>query len=89
MRHHRHRRAGGAGAYWVAGTFDGYFQRRLLDPAGRAEEVELYPRNIEMGFGAPARNVTPDVELVLHIARHYAERGGFEPSVSWEVGRRI
>ena len=75
---------GGAGAYWVAGTFGGYFQRQQLDPAGGAEEVELYPRQIEQGFGAPVRHVTRDLDLVLRVARYYAERGEFDPSVSWE-----
>jgi hypothetical protein len=79
---------GGAGAYWLAGTFGGYFQRQLLDPVGGSEEVELYPRRIEFGFGAPARHVTRDVNLVVQAARYYAERGGFAPSVSWEEGRR-
>jgi hypothetical protein len=61
---------GGAGAFWLAGTFGGYFQRQLLDPAGGAEEVELYPRRIEQGFEAPARHVTRDIGLVLRVARH-------------------
>ncbi len=78
---------GGAGVYWLAGTFAGYFQRQLLDPTGGSEEVELYPRRIEQGFGAPARNVTRDLELALRAARYYAERGGFDPSVSWAAGR--
>ena len=79
---------GGAGVYWLAGTFAGYFQRQLLDPTGGSEEVELYPRRIEQGFGAPARNVTRDPGTgtaggaVLRRAR-----GGFDPSVSWAAGR--
>jgi hypothetical protein len=75
---------GGAGVYWLAGTFGGYFQRQLLDPAGGPEEVELYSPRIEHGFGALARHVTRDLGLVLRAARHYAERGEFDPSASWE-----
>lgn len=75
---------GGAGVYWLAGTFGGYFQRVLLDSAAGSEEVELYPPRIEQGFAAPARHVTREVEHVLRAARHYAECGGFEPSLSWK-----
>jgi D-lactate dehydrogenase (cytochrome) len=64
---------GGAGAYWLAGTFGGHFQRRLLDPDGGSEEVELYLPRIEQGFAAAARHVTRDIEHVLLAARHYAE----------------
>ncbi|MDY3555828.1 hypothetical protein R5W24_004974 [Gemmata sp. JC717] len=75
---------GGAGVWWLAGTFGGYFQRRLLDPVRGPEEVELYPRQVELGFGAPARHVTRDIGQVLLAARHYAEHGGFEPALPWE-----
>jgi hypothetical protein len=74
---------GGARMYWVAGTFDGYFQRKLLDPAAGDEEVEVYGPRIEQGFGARARHICRDVEVVLRVARYYAEQGGFAPSVSW------
>jgi hypothetical protein len=80
---------GGASFYWLAGTFGGYFQRRLLGPTAGSEEVELYGRRIEMGFGAPARNVTADTELVLRAARYYVEHGEFDPSASWEQGRLV
>ena len=67
------------------GRVGGRTDRALsLDPAGGPEEVELYPPRIEQGFGAPARHVTGDVGLVLRAARHYAERGEFDPSVPWE-----
>ncbi len=79
---------GGAGAYWVAGTFGGYFQRRLFDPTAESSEVELYPPQIEHGFGSSARHITRDVELVLRVARWYAERGEFDPSAPWESRRQ-
>ena len=75
---------GGAGAYWLAGTFGGYFQRQFLDAAGGSEEVELYPPRIEHGFAAAARHVTRDIDQVLRATRYYAERGEFDPSLSWE-----
>lgn len=80
---------GGAGVYWVAGTFQGYFQRQLLDPTAGLEDVELYPPSIEQGFGAPARHITRDVAQVLEVSRYYADQGGFDPSASWEDDRLI
>jgi hypothetical protein len=78
----------GAGVYWLAGTFGGYIQRKVLDPPCGREEVEVYPRRKEMGFAAAERNLTRDVEVVLRAARYYAERGAFDPSVSWEARRQ-
>lgn len=79
---------GGPRAYWLAGTFGGCFQRRLFDPSGGPEEVELYGKRIEQGFSALGRNITRDLEVVLRAARHYAEQGGFNPVVPWEERRR-
>lgn len=75
---------GGAGLYWVAGTFDGRFQRRFLDPAGGGREVPFWGFEIEHGFAAAERNVCRNVELVVQAARHYAEFGRFDPSLPWE-----
>lgn len=80
---------GGGGPYWLAGTFGGYFQRRLLNPTGGSDQIELYPRQIEQGFSAPARNITRDLGVVLQAARYYAERGEFDPLTLWEERRRV
>lgn len=80
--------SGGAGLYWIAANHDGYLQRQFLNPAGSDQDVEIYGPLIEQGFGAPERHICRDLELVLRAARCYAERGGFEPTVSWEVGWR-
>ncbi|AWM37627.1 hypothetical protein C1280_11890 [Gemmata obscuriglobus] len=80
--------SGGDGVYWLAGTHGGYLQRRFQDPAGGDRDVEIYGPLIEQGFGDRERHICRDVELVVRAARYYAERGGFDPSVPWEVGRR-
>jgi hypothetical protein len=82
--------SGGNGVYWVAGTFGGCFQRRLLNPAGGADEVEIYGPRIEQGFAARDRYICRDIDLVLRAALYYAERGTFDPSLSWEsfIARR-
>jgi hypothetical protein len=80
--------SGGDELYWMAGSHDGYLQRRFLDPHGGDRDVEIYGPLIEQGFGDRERHICRDLEVVLRAARYYAERGGFDPSVSWEVGRR-
>jgi Immunity protein Imm1 len=73
---------GGEGVYWIAGSLDGYFQRRFLNPEGGDEDVVVWTS--DQGFGAADRHICRDVEVVLRAARYYAEHGGFDPSVSWE-----
>ena len=73
---------GGDGAYWLAVTADGYFERRLDDPEQGDEEVEVWES--DQGYVTEARHVCTDVDAVLRAARHYAERGGFAPGLPWE-----
>lgn len=73
---------GGNGAYWVAGTFDGYFQRRLVNPHGGSAEIPVWTS--DQGFSDEERFVVGDVELVLRVARYFAEHGDFDPFVPWE-----
>jgi hypothetical protein len=73
---------GGEGVYWFAGSFDGYYQRRFLNPAGGDDDVVLWTS--DQGFGDAELHICRDVEVVLQAARYYAERGGFDPSVTWE-----
>ena len=56
---------------------------------GSDRDVEIYGPRIEQGFGDLERHICRDLEVVLRAACHYAERGGFEPSVSWEDERQV
>lgn len=73
---------GGAGVYWLAGTFDGYFQRRLDDPERGEQAVEVWTS--DQGFTDAERHICRDVEAAIRAAWYYAEHGGFDPSLRWE-----
>ena len=70
-----------------AGSFDGYFQRRFLNPEGGDEDVLVWTS--DQGFGDAARHICRDIEVVLRAARYYAENGGFDPAVTWEECQRL
>jgi hypothetical protein len=72
---------GGAGAYWVAGSFGGYFQRRMVNPKGGDEEVRVWTS--DQGFADQGQFVCEDIEIVVRVARYFAEHGDFDPSVPW------
>jgi hypothetical protein len=73
---------GGKGVYWLAGSFDGYFQRRFVNPAAGDDEVIVWTS--DQGFGDTDRHICRDIDIVLRVVRHYAEKGAFDPSVLWE-----
>jgi hypothetical protein len=75
---------GGEGAWWVAGTFAGYFQRRIDYPERGEQEVEVWTS--DQGFADAERHICRDLETVVRAARHYAEHGGFDPSLEWGDG---
>jgi len=75
---------GGDGLYWLAGTFEGHFQRHFLNSLGELKEVPFWGFEIEQGFGASDRHVCRDLELAVRAALFYARYGEFEPSVPWE-----
>jgi hypothetical protein len=75
---------GGEGAYWIAGSFGGYFQRRMLNPAGGEQEIRVWTS--DQGFADAERHICRDLEAVIHAARHYADHGGFDPALVWEEG---
>ena len=75
---------GGEGACWLAVTAEGGpFQRRLLDPAGGDEEVQVWTS--DQGFADAERHICRDVEAVVRAARYYADHGGPDPSLPWEA----
>ena len=73
---------GGKGAYWLAGTFDGYFQRQLDYPEQGEVEVDVWQS--DQGFAVEERHVCHDIETVIKTARYYFEHGGFDPAMKWE-----
>src|SRR5258707_1203541 len=73
---------GGEGGWWLAGTFDGYFQRRIDYPERGEQEVDVWTS--DQGFADAARHICRDIEAVIRAAHYYAEQGGFDPSLSWE-----
>jgi hypothetical protein len=75
---------GGKGAYWLAGTFEGYFQRRLDYPEQGEAEVPVWTS--DQGFADAERHICHDIEAVIRAARYYYEQGGFDPSLKWGTG---
>jgi hypothetical protein len=73
---------GGDGAWWVARTFGGHLQRRLVNPEGGDEEVRVWTS--DQGFADEGRFVCENIEVVLQVTRYFAEHGDFDPSVAWE-----
>lgn len=73
---------GGAGVWWLAGTFNGYYQRRLDFPGKGEQEVQLWTS--DQGFADAERHVCRDLEAILRAVRYYAEFGEFDPSLPWE-----
>lgn len=74
---------GGKGAYFVnfnAGDFDNV---TLSYPDAANEGIEVWES--DQGFSASAREVTSDVELVLRIARHFADTGKPLPDAPWAM----
>jgi hypothetical protein len=55
---------------------------QYCDPTHTGGEVPVWTS--DQGFYPSERNVTYDIDLVLRVARHYAERGELDPSVQWE-----
>jgi hypothetical protein len=75
---------GGNGVYWLAGTFEGYFQRRLDYPERGEAEVAVWTS--DQGFTSVERHVCRDIEAVIRASRYYYDHGGFDPSLKWGTG---
>lgn len=73
---------GGQGDYWVAGSMNGYWQRRAVNPSGGETEIVLWTS--DQGFSSPSRYVLHDLGAVLHAAKYYYEHNGFDPALEWE-----
>ena len=73
---------GSQGDYWVAGTFDGYFQRRLVNRDGGDEEIQVWTS--DQGFADEGRYICHDVEMVVRVARYFFDHRDFDPGVAWE-----
>ena len=64
----------------VADSEGGWLQ--YCDPRHTGGDVPVWTS--DQGYYPKERYVTYDVELVLRVARHYAEGGQRDPSVQWE-----
>ncbi len=73
---------GGNGDYWIAGNFDGFWQRRFVNPNGGDERVMVWTS--DQGFGDAQRHICHDVEVVVRVARYFFDHGHFDPSLTWE-----
>jgi hypothetical protein len=77
---------GGPGAYWLAGSFKGYFQRRYVNPSGGSKEVAVWTS--DQGFADEERHICKEIEIVLRAARYFADHADFDPAVTWEDQQR-
>jgi len=75
---------GGEGVWWLAGSFEERFQRRIDYPERGEREVQVWTS--DQGFADAERHICRDIEVVVHAARYYAEHGGFDPTLRWEEG---
>ncbi len=75
---------GGEGAWWLAGSFEGYFQRRIDYPERGEQEVLVWTS--DQGFADAERHICRDIEVVVEAARYFADHGGFDPALQWGEG---
>jgi len=64
----------------VADSDGGWLQ--YCDPSHTGGEVPVWTS--DQGYYPSERYVTYDLDLVLKVARYYAERGQLDPAVQWE-----
>ena len=75
---------GGEGVWWLAGSFGGYFQRRLDYPERGEEEVTVWTS--DQGYSDAERHMCRDLGVVIRAARYYADHGDFDPALRWGDG---
>jgi immunity protein Imm1 of predicted polymorphic toxin system len=73
---------GGPRGYAISAADSDGGWMQYCDPSHSGGEVPVWTS--DQGYYPPARFVTYDLELVLRVARHYAESGELDPSVKWE-----
>lgn len=73
---------GGNGEYWFAATIGSHFENHFLNLNGGDQEVELWTS--DQGLSVRDKDVCRDVDLVLRAVRYYAEKGGYDPTISWK-----
>lgn len=73
---------GGKGVFWVSLTAGEYDQLRLHDPEKSNREVELWTS--DQGFSDCEFHTSTDLDLILTVARYFAEEGLPLSSVTWE-----
>jgi|GEM_PF-1014258 len=74
---------GGEGAYWIAGSFNGYFERRVDYPEQGEGRVEVWTS--DQGMTTLERHVLHDLEAVIRTVRYYCDHGDFDPAIRWQV----
>jgi hypothetical protein len=74
---------GGEGGYWIGLSAGPYEQLRLLDPAKGRDEIKVWTS--DQGFADHACHITADRDLVLRIAKHFADTGAPLPEPIWEI----
>jgi hypothetical protein len=74
---------GGDGVYWIALSAGKHDQLRLFDPDKSNNIVHIWTS--DQGFWDYEFHTTSDIDLVLHVVRHFGETGEPLPSATWEV----
>lgn len=74
---------GGENLYWIALSAGNHSQLRLFEPNKNRNEIDLWVS--DSGFSESEVYTTNDVELVLRIAKYFAETGEPLPEAKWEV----
>jgi hypothetical protein len=77
---------GGAGKYHIRGTLAGQRNTRsYFDPAKRGGgHARYWDWGDNSGCSLEEEHLCDDVELVLRIARYFAEKGALLPQVKWK-----
>jgi hypothetical protein len=74
---------GGKGAYSLEGKSTGLRCRVYHDTTHSDQEIPIWTS--DQGLYPPETGVCYDLDLVLKVARHYAETGKLDPSVRWKL----
>ena len=73
---------GGCGDYWVAGSMNGYWQRRAINDSGTDDEIDLWTS--DQGFAASGKFIIHDLNDAIMATKYYYERNDFWPKLKWE-----